>query len=94
MNIATAALSTTSIYSEIARINQQINTIANDAEKGILHLNRTIKICEEIVHLNEELIRRKSINPLIPDTLISFLNAAVAHAEKTLPLVRAALQPS
>ena len=94
LNIMTAASNTSSIYSEIAEINHQINTIANEAKDGILHLNRTIKICEEIVHFNEELIRRKSMNPLIPDTLISILNAAVAHAEKALLLVRAALQPS
>ena len=94
LNIMMADLSTSSIYSEIEGINQQINTIANEAKDGILHLNRTIKICEEIVHFNEELIRRKSMNPLIPDTLISILNAAVAHAEKALLLVRAALQPS
>ncbi|MFZ6861458.1 hypothetical protein ACO0K7_02385 [Undibacterium sp. Ji67W] len=94
LSVATASLSTTSIYSEIAEINHQINAIANDAKRGILHLNRTIKISEEIAHFNGELISRKSINPLIPDNLISLLNLAVAHAEKALLLVRAALQAS
>jgi hypothetical protein len=94
LNIMMADLPTSSIYSELVEINQQINTIAHDAEKGILHLNRTIKICEEIAHFNAELIRRKSINPLIPDRLISILSSAAAQAEKALPLVRAALQPS
>jgi hypothetical protein len=94
LNIMSTASYTSSIYSEIVEINQQISTIAHDAEKGVLHLNRTIKICEEIVHFNEELIRQKSINPLIPDELMSILSSTVAQAEKALPLVRAALQPS
>jgi len=94
LNIATTTFSTTSICSEITMINHQINAIANDAKRGILHLNRTIKICEEIVHFNAELISRNSINPLIPDTLISLLNSAANQSEKTLLLVRAALQAS
>ena len=94
LNVATASLSSTSIYSEIAGINHQIIAIASDAKSGILHLNQTIKICEEIEHFNAELINRKSINPLIPDALMSILNSAVDDAEKALLLVRAALQAS
>lgn len=93
VNIATASLLNTPMYRQTSVINDQMVAIANDAEHGKLDLERTIKISEAIFHLNAEAIKHKSMNPLIPDTLIAILNSAVNYAEKAQSLIRAALQP-
>jgi hypothetical protein len=88
LNIVTASLYETSIWTQTNALNQQMMEIADNAQLGKVDDAKIIAIGEAVNQLNALLIKRKASNPLIADALIATINVATIEAEKVISLVQ------
>ena len=85
-SIIHAADANSDIFMQAKISLEEANKIAYKAEKGIFDLTEIKKVVENISKLANTVYRKKEINPLISDELISILKKTVIDSENVVKL--------
>lgn len=75
----------------VVSINKAINANAGDAENGKFDLSVITTISNDVLQLSESMAKRKALNPLISDVLVTTIDTAVVDAKRAVSSVTIAL---
>ena len=88
-SIINASDTNSEIFTKSKILHEEANTIGYNAEIGIFDLEKIKKMVAHLSNLAGTIYKKREINPLISDELISALKKAMIDAENVLKLTTA-----